>query len=106
RELVVPGVFAAVMIGLFAMQYSSTSSGLATFLTAGTMIAVIIRLAISVRENNALLQQVRTDPLTGLVNRGGMQVDLQERCGRATEEEPVAILLFDLNGFKRFNDSF
>ena len=40
------------------------------------MIAVIVRLAISVRENNALLQQVRTDPLTGLVNRGGMQVDL------------------------------
>jgi diguanylate cyclase (GGDEF)-like protein len=106
RELVVPGVFAAVMIGLFAMQYSSTSSGLATVLTAATMIAVIVRLAISVRENNALLQQVRTDPLTGLVNRGGMQVDLDERCGKATEEEPVAILLFDLNGFKRFNDSF
>jgi two-component system cell cycle response regulator len=106
RELVVPGVFAAVMIGLFAMQYSSTSSGLATVLTVGTMIAVIVRLAISVRENNALLQQVRTDPLTGLVNRGGMQVDLDERCGKATEEEPVAILLFDLNGFKRFNDTF
>jgi two-component system, cell cycle response regulator len=106
RELVVPGVFAAVMIGLFAMQYASASSGLATFLTAGTMIAVIVRLAISVRENNALLQQVRTDPLTGLVNRGGMQVDLDERCDRATEEEPVAILLFDLNGFKRYNDTF
>ena len=106
RELIVPGVFAAVMIGLFAMQYSSTSSGLAAFLTAGTMIAVIVRLAISVRENNALLQQVRTDPLTGLVNRGGMQVDLDERCEKATEEQPVAILLFDLNGFKRYNDTF
>jgi diguanylate cyclase (GGDEF)-like protein len=35
-----------------------------------------------------------------------MQVDLDERCGKATEEEPVAILLFDLNGFKRFNDTF
>ena len=70
------------------------------------MIAVIVRLAISVRENNALLQQVRTDPLTGLVNRGGMQVDLEERCDRASAEEPVAILLFDLNGFKRFNDTF
>ena len=106
RELIVPAVFAAVMIGLFAMQYSSTSSGLATFLTVGTMIAVIVRLAISVRENNALLQQVRTDPLTGLVNRGGMQVDLEDRCEKATAEEPVAILLFDLNGFKRYNDTF
>ena len=70
------------------------------------MIAVIVRLAISVRENNRLLQQVRTDPLTGLGNRGGMQVDLEDRCGKATAEEPVAILLFDLNGFKRYNDTF
>ena len=106
RELVVPAVFAAVMIGLFAMQYSRAGSGLATFLTVGTMIAVIVRLAISVRENNRLLQQVRTDPLTGLVNRGGMQVDLDDRCELATAEEPVAILLFDLNGFKRYNDTF
>jgi two-component system cell cycle response regulator len=106
RELVVPAVFAAVMIGLFAIQYSSTGSGLATVLTAGTMIAVIVRLAISVRENNRLLQQVRTDPLTGLVNRGGMQVDLEDRGSKATAEDPVAILLFDLNGFKRFNDTF
>jgi diguanylate cyclase (GGDEF)-like protein len=106
RELIVPGVFAAVMIGLFAMQYSNTSSGLATVLTVGTMIAVIVRLAISVRENNRLLQQVRTDPLTGLVNRGGMQVDLEDRCDKATVENPVAILLFDLNGFKRYNDTF
>jgi diguanylate cyclase (GGDEF)-like protein len=106
RELVVPGVFAAVMIGLFAMQFSSTGSGLATFLTAATMIAVIARLAISVRENNALLEQVRTDPLTGLYNRGGMQVDLDDRCRLASDAQPIAVLLFDLNGFKRFNDTF
>jgi two-component system cell cycle response regulator len=106
RELIVPAAFAAVMIGLFAMQYSSASSGLAALLTAGTMIAVIARLAISVRENNRLLQQVRTDPLTGLVNRGGMQVDLDDYCGGATAEHPVSVLLFDLNGFKRYNDTF
>jgi diguanylate cyclase (GGDEF)-like protein len=106
RELVVPALFAAVMIGLFGMQYSTAGSGLATLLTAGTMIAVIVRLAISVRENNALLQQVRTDPLTGLLNRGGMQVDVEEHCATATAERPVAVLLFDLNGFKRYNDTF
>ena len=106
RELIVPGVFAAVMIGLFAMQYSSTSSSLATVLTVATMIAVIVRLAVSVRQNNMLLEQVRTDPLTGLVNRGGMQVDLATHSSTATEENPVAVLLFDLNGFKRFNDTF
>ncbi len=45
RELVVPALFAAVMIGLFAMQYFSATSGLSTVLWAATMIAVIVRLA-------------------------------------------------------------
>jgi diguanylate cyclase (GGDEF)-like protein len=106
RELVVPGVFATVMIGLFVMQYSRTSSSLAAVLTAATMIAVIVRLGISVRENNRLLEQVRTDPLTGLFNRGGMQVDLEVYCEKASASAPVSVLLFDLNGFKRYNDTF
>ena len=80
RELMVPGFFAAVMIGLFAMQYFSHASGLTTVLWAATMIAVIARLAISVRENKRLLEQVRTDHLTGLGNQGRMQVDLAARC--------------------------
>ena len=106
RELMIPALFGAVMIGLFAMQYFSHASGLSTVLWAATMIAVIVRLGMSVRENKALLEQVRTDPLTGLGNRGGMQVDLEARCELATVEEPVTLLLFDLNGFKRYNDTF
>ncbi len=70
------------------------------------MIAAIVRLAISVRENKVLLEQVRTDPLTGLSNRGGMQLDLDAWVAAATEESPVAVVLFDLNGFKRYNDTF
>jgi diguanylate cyclase (GGDEF)-like protein len=49
---------------------------------------------------------VRTDSLTGLGNRGRLQVDLEERWARASETEPVALYLFDLNGFKRYNDTF
>ena len=49
---------------------------------------------------------MRTDPLTGLVSRGALQVDLDGLCAKATEEEPVTVLLFDLNGFKRYNDTF
>ena len=70
------------------------------------MIAVIARLGMSVRENKALLEQVRTDPLTGLGNRGGMQVDLEAEFASASGEDPVTLLLYDLNGFKRFNDTF
>ena len=105
RELMVPGVFAGVMIGLFGMEYLNSSSGLSTVLWATTMLAVIVRLAISDRENRALLEQVRTDPLTGLGSRGALQIDLDGLCAEATEEDPIAVILFDLNGFKRYNDT-
>ncbi len=106
REIVVPAVFASVMIGLFAMQYYSATSGLSTVLWGATMTAVILRLAMSDRENKALLEQVRTDQLTGLGNRGRLQVDLPVRFAHATEEKPILVLLFDLNGFKHYNDTF
>jgi diguanylate cyclase (GGDEF)-like protein len=105
RELTVPAFFAAVMIGLFAMQYFSRASGLTTVLWAATMIAVISRLGLSVRDNKRLLEQVRTDHLTGLGNQGRLQVDLAARCLRAAQE-PLTLILLDLNGFKRYNDTF
>ncbi len=105
RELMVPALFFGVMIGLFAMQYFSATSGLSTILWATTMIAVIVRLGISVRENKLLIQQVRTDPLTGLASRGALQMDLP-RIEEATAEDPVYVVLFDLDKFKRYNDTF
>lgn len=106
REWVVPALFAIVMIGLFAMQLFSVASGLSVVLWTATMVAVIVRLGLSTHENRRLLEQVRTDPLTGLGNRGGMQVDLEELWKRVSEAEPAALYLFDLNGFKRYNDTF
>jgi two-component system, cell cycle response regulator len=106
REIVVPIVFASVMIGLFAMQYFSATSGLSTILWASTMTAVVVRLAMSDRENKSLLEQVRTDSLTGLSNRGRMEVDLDAEIERASIEHPIKLFLFDLNGFKRYNDTF
>ncbi|HEY4778610.1 MAG TPA: GGDEF domain-containing protein, partial [Solirubrobacterales bacterium] len=105
RELMVPAFFATVMIGLFAIQYFNHASGLTTVLWAATLIAVIARLGMSVRENKRLLEQVRTDHLTGLGNQGRMQVDLAARCLHA-EQEPLTLILLDLNGFKRYNDTF
>jgi two-component system, cell cycle response regulator len=105
RELVVPALFAAVMIGLFTMQYLSSATGLSTTLWALTMVAVIVRLALGARENSRLLEQVQTDHLTGLGNRGRMQVDLESLAERATEARPTSLLFLDLNGFKRYNDT-
>jgi two-component system cell cycle response regulator len=105
REMLVPAVFAAVMIGLFAMQYNSATGGLSTILWAATMTTVIARLAMSDRENKRLLAQVQTDPLTGLGNRGRMQLDLERLCEIAAESNPAALVFLDLNGFKHLNDT-
>jgi diguanylate cyclase (GGDEF)-like protein len=53
-----------------------------------------------------LLEEVRTDSLTGLGNRGRMEVELAETCEQASSEQPAMLYLFDLNGFKRYNDTF
>ena len=44
REMIVPPVFAGVMIGLFTIQYFSATGGLSTVLWAATMTAVVVRL--------------------------------------------------------------
>ena len=105
RELIVPGFFAVVMIVLFSLQHFSQASTLTTVLWSATMLAVVARLAISVRENKRLLEEVRTDPLTGLANQGALGLDLEART-RRSDEEPFTLLLLDLNGFKAFNDTF
>jgi len=51
-------------------------------------------------------QSVR-DPLTGLFNRRHMEESLARELMRAARNhKPVAVLMFDLDHFKRFNDDF
>jgi diguanylate cyclase (GGDEF)-like protein len=45
-----------------------------------------------------------TDPLTGLPNRRRLYADLERRVARDGDE--AVLLLFDLDGFKNYNDSF
>src|SRR5215208_913126 len=52
------------------------------------------------------LEQVFTDPVTGLGNRRLLVGDLRARLAGATEAEPAVLMLFDLDGFKRYNDTF
>jgi diguanylate cyclase (GGDEF)-like protein len=105
REMMVPGIVAVAMIGLVVIQYSNShESALTTILWSMTMLAVIGRLALSLRENTRLLEQVRTDPLTGLGSQARLRMDLEQRERSATK--PMTVILLDLNGFKRYNDTF
>jgi diguanylate cyclase (GGDEF)-like protein len=47
-----------------------------------------------------------TDVLTGLGNRRKLLADLDHKVKTATAEAPIVLTMFDLNGFKNYNDSF
>jgi len=104
REMVVPGIVAGAMIVLGFLQYLHSSSALTTVLWSLTMLAVLGRLALSLRENTRLLEMVRTDHLTGLGSQARLQMDLESRGGDSTA--PLTVILLDLNGFKHYNDTF
>ena len=53
----------------------------------------------------ALESAALTDVLTGLANRRALVADLERRVARAASE-PSLLMLFDLNGFKTYNDTF
>jgi len=61
-------------------------------------------------ENERLLAVTRheadTDALTGLGNRRALVARLDVEMSTATEESPLALAMFDLDGFKYYNDSF
>jgi diguanylate cyclase (GGDEF)-like protein len=47
-----------------------------------------------------------TDALTGLSNRRRLLYDLDETVARASYDRPCALMMFDLDGFKAYNDRF
>ncbi|MEP7056053.1 MAG: diguanylate cyclase [Actinomycetota bacterium] len=53
-----------------------------------------------------LMDAATTDHLTGLANRRQLKVDLAAAARRASSEQPVVLLMYDLNGFKEYNDAF
>jgi two-component system cell cycle response regulator len=82
----------------------------ALVLAIATVLAVCVHLMMTVRENTAMLVGSRrlasTDPLTGLGNRRQLMEDLHVACRRAGTGELWELVLYDLNGFKRYNDTF
>jgi diguanylate cyclase (GGDEF)-like protein len=69
---------------------------------------VIIAIAgVSLRAGRRELEaQATTDGLTGLGNRRKLFTDLERHVRTASIQEPVVLTMFDLNGFKNYNDTF
>jgi two-component system cell cycle response regulator len=107
--LAVPAVCALASIAILVWDHFDRLSVVAVILSAATLFAVIVRLGTTFRENRRLYELTRheatTDALTGLGNRRKLLVDLDRRLG-GQNPQPMLLMIFDLDGFKGYNDTF
>jgi diguanylate cyclase (GGDEF)-like protein len=107
RLILVPALFGSIALGLEVVDHFQSLNTLGMVLTSLALGAVFVRMGLTFMDYLMLLDRTRheskTDSLTGLWNRRALVDDLDE----AIESDAKSVLmLFDLNGFKSYNDRF
>jgi diguanylate cyclase (GGDEF)-like protein len=70
-------------------------------------LALLALAAISfLAQHRLLVATSMTDALTGIPNRRQLKADLDRDLKDASPARPLLLMLFDLNGFKAYNDTF
>jgi two-component system cell cycle response regulator len=105
-----PVVAGAVAIGVLVEGGVEGGAGVSIWLAVAALVAVLLRLLATSSENIRLIasssELANRDALTGLGNRRALFEDLRLAVAEATASSPRLFLLFDLNGFKHYNDTF
>lgn len=82
----------------------------AIILATLALLVIMVRLFMTWRENLDLLRltqrEAMTDELTGMPNRRALVGELEAGLARASRDRPLALVLYDLDGFKHYNDNF
>jgi len=113
--IVVPSLHAAIFlmpIGMRAFLPATLSSGWATVFALEAIIygvgtAFIVMLMVKDHHVHFYRHAATTDPLTGLLNRRAFMDNARNLCAaRARRNEPVTLMMFDLDRFKSVNDTF
>jgi diguanylate cyclase (GGDEF)-like protein len=104
-----PVTFALVALGVLITGSYTDISLPGNILASIALLAVLVRLVLTFRAHQAMLDVSRgeatTDPLTGLGNRRALAAALEVRLHDEVPA-PMILALFDLDGFKNYNDSF
>lgn len=107
RLIVVPGLFGSIALALQIVDHFQPLNTLGVTLTSLAIGAVFVRMGMTFMDYLSLLDRTRheskTDLLTGLWNRRALIGDLDETIESETKS---VLMLFDLNGFKSYNDRF
>ena len=104
-----PVVCTLIALAVFVDDHFRQLNLLALVLAAATVGLVLIRTLLTFRENTSIAARIQvlsvTDPLTHLWNRRRLVADLDDVFAGGADD-PHVLALYDLNGFKRFNDLF
>jgi two-component system, cell cycle response regulator len=110
RVVVVPAACGLAALTLLVYDHFERLNDVALVLSTATLIAVTVRMAVSFAENLRMLARTRraafTDSLTGLANRRRLMEDLGDELENASATGARVLVLFDLDGFKQYNDSY
>jgi two-component system, cell cycle response regulator len=105
--VVVPALGGIATTALLVTDHFHRLHVAAVVAAAVALAAVLVRLALTFRENGRILGDVKlqalTDALTGLGNRRSFMRDLTQRL---EAETPTLMVTLDLNGFKAYNDTY
>ncbi|MGH2872267.1 MAG: putative bifunctional diguanylate cyclase/phosphodiesterase, partial [Solirubrobacteraceae bacterium] len=106
-----PGLASGAGLATLFVATLTPVNHVATSLAAATLLAVVARTLLSVRQlrlqSRERHRQSVTDHLTGLANRRRLFDALHLHfAGAVASRPPLALLFIDLDGFKRINDSF
>ncbi len=108
--LLVPGAFGMIALGVLLYAGFEHVGALGLILAGVAILLVIVRAAWTFRENLRLLETSRhdavTDSLTGLGNRRLMTAELERALAHGRSSAPAMLAVFDLDGFKLYNDRF
>jgi two-component system cell cycle response regulator len=101
---------AGIGLGILVVDHFHQLNLLAVSLAGATLVAVAVRLVFTFRENTRIVGLLRTrsvtDALTSLGNRRQLVDDLATALADGDQAEPTLLVIYDLDGFKLYNDTF
>ncbi|MGO9974973.1 MAG: HD domain-containing phosphohydrolase [Solirubrobacteraceae bacterium] len=110
RGIMLPLAFACGALAVLVWSEFDPAGVIAIVLATSSLLLIMCRLALTWRDNAVLLRasqdQALTDPLTGLANRRALAEALEQRIPKASAETQLLLIMFDLDGFKAYNDNY
>jgi two-component system cell cycle response regulator len=108
--LLLPAGATLLALAVLVADHYAHVNAVALWAATAAVCAAVARFALAFRENLRTLDasevEATTDALTGLGNRRALLDDVTRRTAGASPERPGLLALFDLDGFKHYNDTF